>query len=66
MIEPIPKDREIIISHNRSKNVAIWSAADELFVYANVQVDLYMGKWNMNYFENEYIREKDIESWSEL
>ena len=66
MIEPIPKDREIVISHNRSKNVAIWSAADELFVYALRSVDMYHGLWNMNYFENEYIREEDIESWSEL
>ena len=66
MIEPIPKDRQIVIKHGHSKNVAIWSVADELFVYANVQVDLYRGEWNMNYFENEYIKEEDIESWSEL
>ncbi len=62
----IPKDRQIIIEHGHSKNVAIWSEADKLFVYANVQTDMYEGLWNMFYFENEYIKEEDIVGWSEL
>jgi hypothetical protein len=62
----IPKDRHIIIEHSMGTNAAIWSEADMKFVYANVQVDLYKGKWNMYYFENEYIDEKDIISWREL
>jgi hypothetical protein len=62
----IPKDRQIIINHKMGENAAIWSEADKQFVYANVQVDLYKGEWNMYYFENEYIDEKDIISWREI
>jgi hypothetical protein len=62
----IPKDRQIIINHKMGINTAIWSEDDKQFVYANVQVDLYKGEWNMYYFENEYIDEKDIISWREI
>lgn len=62
----IPKDRQIVIEHKNGRSVAIWSQADECFVYANLQVDLFQGKWNMRYFENESIDESDIVSWSEL
>ena len=66
MTSTIPKDRQIIIEHKKSTNVAIWSKADGLFVYANVQTDMYEGEWNMLYFDNEYIKEEDILSWKEL
>jgi hypothetical protein len=62
----IPKDRQIIIKHSIGKNVAIWSEADMKFVYANVQVDMFYCEWNMYYFENEYIDEKDIIDWIDL
>lgn len=62
----IPKDRQIIIEHDFGTSVAIWSETDGSFVYANPQVDLFEGVWNMHYFENEYIEEEDIKSWREL
>ena len=62
----IPKDRQIVIEHSMGTSVAIWSEADEKFVYANVQTDMYNGEWNMKYFENEYIEEKDILNWREI
>jgi hypothetical protein len=65
-VESIPKDRQIIITHKMGTNVAIWSGADKQFVYANIQVDMYKGEWNMHYFENEYIDEKDILEWREI
>jgi hypothetical protein len=27
---------------------------------------MYKGEWNMHYFENEYIDEKDILEWREI
>jgi len=61
------KDKQIIIENEYGiECVAIWSEADKKFVYANLQTDMYDGKWNMNYFENEYILEKDIKKWREL
>lgn len=62
----IPKDKQIIIEHKYGTSVAIWSEADKKFAYANPQTDLYEDKWNMNYYENEYIKEEDIESWRDL
>lgn len=62
----IPKDKEIVIETPYGTKVAIWSKPDNKFVYANVQVDLYEGEWNMKYFENEHIEEKDIIKWREL
>lgn len=62
----IPKDRQIIITHTLGTNVAIWSEPDSKFVYANPLADLYEGKWNMMYFENEWIEENEITSWREL
>lgn len=65
-MENIPKDRQIIISHKYGTNVAIWSEAEKKFVYANVQVDMYKGIYNIYYFENEYIVEDDILEWREI
>ena len=62
----IPKNRQIIIEHKMGTNVAIWSGADEKFVYANAVIDMYESKWDMYYFENEYIDEKNIKSWKEI
>lgn len=62
----IPKDRPIVIECWLGTGVAIWSEADKKFVYANFQTDMYEGEWNMNYFENEYIEEKEILAWREL
>jgi len=62
----IPKDREIIIIINQGNYLAVWSEADERFIYANPQTDMYKGKWNMKYFENEYISEDEILGWRDL
>lgn len=61
-----PKDRLIIIQSPFSRTVAKWSETDNAFVYANPQTELYDGKWNMHYFENECIKEQDIKEWSEI
>ena len=65
-MDKIPKDRQIIITSSMGTNVAIWSEADKQFVYANLQVDMYNGEWNMYYFENEYIKEEYIISWTNI
>lgn len=63
MKQNIPKDRQIIVECWLGTSVAIWSEADKKFVYANIQADMYEGKWNMMYFENEYIKESEITNW---
>ena len=65
-MKQIPKDRQIIIITKHNNLVARWSPADRKFIYANLQVDMYDGKWNMYYFENEYIDEDYILGWREL
>ena len=65
-MKQIPKDRQIIISTDMGKYVAIWSPADKKFAYANPQIDMFEGKWDVYYYENEYIKEEDITSWREL
>jgi len=62
----IPKDRQIIIECGLGAGVAIWNDTDKSFVFANLQIDLFEGKWNDTYFENEYVQEKDITKWREL
>lgn len=63
----IPKDRQIIIKDkNEIESVAQWSEADKKFATAIFQLDLFEGKWNMGYFENEYITESEIVGWREL
>ena len=41
--------------------VACWNAAEDLWVYANAQCDLYRGAWNDFYFENE--RTSELLGW---
>jgi len=62
----IPKDRQIIIETTYGKRVAMWNEQGNQFVYADPAADMYKGKWNMSYYENEYIDEKDIIGWSDL
>lgn len=63
----IPKDKQIIITDEYGmKRVAHWSEADGKFATAIFQLDMYEGKWNMGYFENEYISEESIVKWEEL
>jgi len=62
----IPKDRQIIIITETGKCVAIWSPADKAFACANLQIDMFEGKWNMKYYENMYIKEENISAWREL
>jgi len=62
----IPKDKQIIIECGLGIGVAIWNDTDKSFVFANLQIDLFEGKWNDTYFENEYVQEKEITKWREL
>jgi len=62
----IPKDREIIIITATGHHASIWSPTDKKFVYANIQIDLYEGKWDMYYYETEYIEEDYVLGWREL
>ena len=67
LMNKIPKDKQIIVTDKYGmERVAQWSEADELFATAMFQLDMYEGKWNMGYFENEYINEKNILKWREL
>jgi len=65
-VNKIPKDRQIIIAIKDGKFVAMFSEADDKFVYAKPQTDMYEGKWSMNYYENGYIEYYEIIAWSEL
>ena len=62
----IPKDRQIIITTKQGTYAAQWSPADNKIAYANVQIDMYVGKWDMVYFETEYIEEDHVLEWREL
>lgn len=65
--KPIPKDKQIIITDEyKMERIAHWSEADEKFATAMMHLDMYEGKWNMNYYENEYIKEENILSWREF
>lgn len=66
MIVNIPKDRLIIVEHYYGIHSAIWSEADEKFVYAEPLTDLYNGAWNMKYFETRYVDESEVFDWNEL
>jgi len=62
----IPKDREIIIITATGKYVSRWSPADKRFAYASPQIDMFESKWDMYYYETEYIEEDYILGWREL
>ena len=66
MMNNIPKDRQIIIITKQGTYAAQWSPADNKFAYANVQIDMYEGKWDMYYYETEYIEEDYVLGWREL
>ena len=53
--ETAPKDKTIIADVGLPCAVmAHWDEAENTWVYANLQCDLYHGQWNEYYFENEY------------
>jgi len=62
----IPKDREILIKTDTGTHIARYSPADGKFVYANLLIDMYEGKWDMYYYETEYIKENFILGWMEI
>lgn len=64
--KPPPKDRQILIEHEYGTSVAIWNEPDNRFAYADLQVDLYEGTWDMRYFETKSIKEEEILNWKEL
>ena len=43
--------------------VCVWNAAVDKWVYANLQVNLYEGKWNDTYFESEWDNESELKGW---
>lgn len=46
--------------------IAIWSQPSKKFVTANLQADMYYGKYNDFYFENEYMPESELKRWQPL
>ena len=65
-MKQIPKDRQIIIITKQGTYAAQWSPADNKFAYANVNVVMYHGKWDMYYYETEYIEEDYVLEWREI
>jgi len=65
-MKQIPKDRQIIIITKQGTYTSQWSPADNKFAYANIQIDMYEGKWDMYYYETEYIEEDYVLGWREL
>lgn len=59
----IPKDKTILINVDSGWTVARYNNVEKKFVYANFQTDLYQGKWEDHYFENEWIDESEIKEW---
>lgn len=43
-----------------------WNQAQEQWVVANVQCDMYEGRWNDTYFENQYECAGDLKAWMPL
>ena len=43
--------------------VCMWCGAETQWVYADIQCDMYNGKWNDMYFQNEHINEDELEGW---
>ena len=46
--------------------LCVWNAADDKIVYCNLQCELYHGKWNDYYFENESNDPEHLENWLPL
>ena len=44
--------------------IGAWNAPSEKWVYADFQADMFNGKWNDTYFQNEY--EQSPIGWMEL
>jgi len=65
-MKQIPKDRQIVIITKKGTHAAQWSEADKQYAYANVQIDMFEGKWDMVYFDTEYIDEDCVIGWREL
>jgi len=65
-LKQIPKDREIKIVTSTGTHIARYSPIDGKFAYANLFKDMYDGKWDMYYYETEYIEEKFILGWMEI
>lgn len=54
-MDTAPKDKPILIDAGYPWLVmAIWNEAGKNWVYANLQVDMYMGNYNDTYWESEY------------
>jgi len=61
-METAPKDKTILLDAGLPWLViGIWNVPSEMWVYADLRVDLYEGKWADSYFENEH--EKSPIGW---
>lgn len=46
--------------------VALWNEPSQCFVVASHGVDMYHGKYNDTYFENEHLQPGEILGWLEI
>ncbi len=46
--------------------LACWNGADEKYIYANHQIDMYNGVLEDSYFENETAELHEIKRWKPL
>jgi hypothetical protein len=46
--------------------VAAWNRPENQFVYARLDIDLFMGIWDDTSFVNEYAQPKEITAWAAL
>lgn len=46
--------------------VVSWSEPEQMFVYAEIEIDIYLGVENDIYFSSAYCNPKSIKNWIEL
>jgi len=62
-----PKDRTFLANIGLPWYVvAHWNPIVSEYVYAEFQVDMYLGKWDDAYFQTEYFKESEIIDWIEM
>jgi len=64
----VPKD-DVIIAKFASSPIpvlAAWNEPEQQWVYASIQVNLYQGKWNDTFFENQYETADALKTWMPL
>lgn len=46
--------------------LAHWSNVDNQYIFAELQVDLYQGKWDDVYFQTDRFKEYELKGWIEM